>query len=103
MAIFCFIGLAEREREREREREKKESGEVVTHTTSGGRKQETMLILRKHNRSEMVAVLGPYEALPYYIHTYMLILIAYFPLISTDRIENEKMRWRDGHQGGLYL
>jgi hypothetical protein len=23
----------------------------------------------KHNRSEMVAVLGPYEALPYYIHT----------------------------------
>jgi hypothetical protein len=22
----------------------------------------------KHNRSEMVAVLGPYEALPYYIH-----------------------------------
>jgi hypothetical protein len=25
----------------------------------------------KHNRSEMVAVLGPYEALPYYIHTYI--------------------------------
>jgi hypothetical protein len=24
----------------------------------------------KHNRSEMVAVLGPFEALPYYIHTY---------------------------------
>jgi hypothetical protein len=23
----------------------------------------------KHDRSEMVAVLGPYEALPYYIHT----------------------------------
>jgi hypothetical protein len=23
---------------------------------------------KKHNRSEMVAVLGPYEALPYYIH-----------------------------------
>jgi hypothetical protein len=23
-----------------------------------------------HNRSEMVAVLGPLEALPYYIHTY---------------------------------
>jgi hypothetical protein len=23
----------------------------------------------KHNRSEMVAVLGPNEALPYYIHT----------------------------------
>jgi hypothetical protein len=28
------------------------------------------LSLIKHNRSEMVAVLGPYEALPYYIHTY---------------------------------
>jgi hypothetical protein len=26
----------------------------------------------KHNRSEMVAVLGPYEALPYYIHTSQL-------------------------------
>jgi hypothetical protein len=25
----------------------------------------------KHNRSEMVAVLGPYEALPYYIHIYL--------------------------------
>jgi hypothetical protein len=25
----------------------------------------------KHNRSEMVAVLGPNEALPYYIHTYI--------------------------------
>jgi hypothetical protein len=25
----------------------------------------------KHNRSEMVAVLGPLEALPYYIHTYV--------------------------------
>jgi hypothetical protein len=24
---------------------------------------------QKHNRSERVAVLGPYEALPYYIHT----------------------------------
>jgi hypothetical protein len=24
-----------------------------------------------HNRSEMVAVLGPLEALPYYIHTYI--------------------------------
>jgi hypothetical protein len=24
----------------------------------------------KHNRSEMVAVLGPFEALSYYIHTY---------------------------------
>jgi hypothetical protein len=23
----------------------------------------------KHNRSGMVAVLGPFEALPYYIHT----------------------------------
>jgi hypothetical protein len=28
----------------------------------------------KHNRSEMVAVLGPYEALPYYIHTYIHIV-----------------------------
>jgi hypothetical protein len=27
----------------------------------------------KHNRSEMVVVLGPYEALPYYIHTYIYI------------------------------
>jgi hypothetical protein len=27
---------------------------------------------RKHNRSGMVAVLGPVEALPCYIHTYML-------------------------------
>jgi hypothetical protein len=26
---------------------------------------------RKHNKSEMVAVLGPYVALPYYIHTYI--------------------------------
>jgi hypothetical protein len=26
---------------------------------------------RKHNRSGMVAVLGPFEALPYYIHTYI--------------------------------
>jgi hypothetical protein len=25
----------------------------------------------KHNRSGMVAVLGPFEALPYYIHTYI--------------------------------
>jgi hypothetical protein len=25
----------------------------------------------EHNRSEMVAVLGPYEALPYYIHIYI--------------------------------
>jgi hypothetical protein len=25
----------------------------------------------KHNRSEMVAVLGPFEALRYYIHTYI--------------------------------
>jgi hypothetical protein len=25
-------------------------------------------VLDKHNRSEMVAVLGPLEALPYYIH-----------------------------------
>jgi hypothetical protein len=33
----------------------------------------------KHNRSEMVAVLGPYEALPYYIHTY--ILDKFFPEI----------------------
>jgi hypothetical protein len=30
----------------------------------------------KHNRSEMVAVLGPYEALPYYIHTYIHIFLA---------------------------
>jgi hypothetical protein len=30
------------------------------------------LLEGKHNRSEMVAVLGPYEALPYYIHTYIL-------------------------------
>jgi hypothetical protein len=28
-------------------------------------------MIQKHNRSEMVAVLGPYEALPYYIHTYI--------------------------------
>jgi hypothetical protein len=27
---------------------------------------------KRHNRSEMVAVLGPYEALSYYIHTYIL-------------------------------
>jgi hypothetical protein len=26
----------------------------------------------KHNRSGMVAVLGPFEALPCYIHTYIL-------------------------------
>jgi hypothetical protein len=25
----------------------------------------------KHNRSGMVAVLGPFEALPYYIYTYI--------------------------------
>jgi hypothetical protein len=31
-------------------------------------------ILVKHNRSDMVAVLGPYEALPYYIHAYIGIL-----------------------------
>jgi hypothetical protein len=31
----------------------------------------TYLIYNKHNRSEMVAVLGPFEALPYYIHTYI--------------------------------
>jgi hypothetical protein len=30
-------------------------------------------VLFKHNRSEMVAVLGPNEALPYYIHTYIYI------------------------------
>jgi hypothetical protein len=28
-------------------------------------------VLFKHYRSEMVAVLGPFEALPYYIHTYI--------------------------------
>jgi hypothetical protein len=27
-----------------------------------------IMIMIKHNRSEMVTVLGPYEALPYYIH-----------------------------------
>jgi hypothetical protein len=26
----------------------------------------------KHNRSGMIAVLWPFEALPYYIHTYKL-------------------------------
>jgi hypothetical protein len=31
---------------------------------------ENEKVLYKHNRSEMVAVLGPNEALPYYIHTY---------------------------------
>jgi hypothetical protein len=29
----------------------------------------------EHNRSEMVAVLGPNEALPYHIHTYILSVI----------------------------
>jgi hypothetical protein len=28
----------------------------------------------KHNRSEMVVVLGPNEVLPYYIHTYIHII-----------------------------
>jgi hypothetical protein len=27
----------------------------------------------------MVAVLGPYEALPYYIHTYIHVLSRHFP------------------------
>jgi hypothetical protein len=30
------------------------------------------IILYKHNRSGMVAVLGPFEALPCYIHTYII-------------------------------
>jgi hypothetical protein len=29
----------------------------------------------KHNRSEMVVVLGPFEALPYYIHTLGILVI----------------------------
>jgi hypothetical protein len=33
-----------------------------------------MAVHFKHNRSEMVAVLGPYEALPYYIHMAVLSL-----------------------------
>jgi hypothetical protein len=28
--------------------------------------------IQKHNRSEMVTVLGPFEALPYYMHTYKM-------------------------------
>jgi hypothetical protein len=32
----------------------------------------------KHNRSEMVAVLGPFEALPYYIHTYIHTLLLHY-------------------------
>jgi hypothetical protein len=37
----------------------------------------------KHNRSEMVAVLGPNGALPYYMHTYVYIyLILYVRLKS---------------------
>jgi hypothetical protein len=32
-----------------------------------------LLLYSKHNRSEMVAVLGPYEALPYYIHIYIVV------------------------------
>jgi hypothetical protein len=31
----------------------------------------------KHNRSEMVAVLWPFEALPYYIHTYVPSTLTY--------------------------
>jgi hypothetical protein len=38
---------------------------------------EYSLYLGKHNISEMVPVLGPYEALPYYIHTYSVYLLYY--------------------------
>jgi hypothetical protein len=38
----------------------------------------------KHNRSGMVAVLGPFEALPCYIHTY------YFPLYINMGDETEE-------------
>jgi hypothetical protein len=36
----------------------------------------------KHNRSGMVAVLGPFEALPYYIHTYRTEILTDFSQVS---------------------
>jgi hypothetical protein len=39
----------------------------------------------KHNRSEMVAVLGPYEALPYYIHTYKVTWEIKYPSARSPR------------------
>jgi hypothetical protein len=38
---------------------------------------QILYLIHKHNRSEMVAVLGPFEALPYYIHTYLIHKIRY--------------------------
>jgi hypothetical protein len=38
----------------------------------------TVTIIPKHNRSGMVAVLGPVEALPCYIHTYIHTIIPRF-------------------------
>jgi hypothetical protein len=34
-----------------------------------------IVMKNKHNRSEMVGVLGPFEALPYYKHIYIYIYI----------------------------
>jgi hypothetical protein len=44
----------------------------------------------KHNRSEMVAVLEPYEALPYYIHTYFGYLVELHKHDNTGGVAVEK-------------
>jgi hypothetical protein len=41
---------------------------------STGQITDELLVSKKHNRSEMAAVLGPFEALPYSIHTQLLAL-----------------------------
>jgi hypothetical protein len=47
---------------------------------------------RKHNRSEMVAVLGPYEALPYYIlYTYMTALV--YERMDWIHVSQEGEQW----------
>jgi hypothetical protein len=69
-----------------------------------------VMLLPKHNRSDMVAVLGPFEALPYYIHTYIVMLceharkccnrqsknigrLGFFYLVMNINIKVDSFRW----------
>jgi hypothetical protein len=49
----------------------------------------SLMDMLKHNRSDMVAVLRPYEALPYYIHIYIPMDMLGFRQVYVSHIEHD--------------